>query len=157
MIRASERRHGIWCLGLGIIVLLGLNSHPNDNAAGPWCIIVYGDLVPQRALMTDFTENQLFLGTIETSGGASSASLSDRPYAYLALYWGLDSATYARKEEACAEKRPQATDAQGRFYPARGSERALVLLSPYYGLARPVSAVGLEILAQHGVPTRVDQ
>ena len=147
-------------LGLSAITL-SVGPTPIPNAAAPWIIIVHGDLLPQRVVMSDWQENSRLMGAINVSTPADTTAVHQRPYVHLAMFWGPEWANYPRTTEALAQLRPEQANQHGRFYPARADSDALVLIGSTTSRADttlgPIAEHGLALLERYGVPVRVDE
>ncbi len=147
-------------LGLRAITLT-MGPTPIPNAAAPWIIIVHGDLLPQRVVMSDWHENNRLMGAIDASTQADTTAVHQRPYVHLAMFWGPEWANYPRTPEALARLRPEQANQHGRFYPAWADSDALVLIGSTSGRAYrtlgPIAEHGLALLERYGVPVRIDE
>ncbi len=147
-------------LGLSAITLtMGPTPIPND--AAPWIMIVHGDLLPQRVVMSDWHENNRLMAAIVASTPADTTWVHQRPYVHLAMFWGPEWAHYPRTPEALARLRPEQASQHGRFYPAWAASDAVVLIGSTSGRAYttlgPIAEHGLVLLEHYGVPVRVDE
>ena len=147
-------------LGLSAITLT-IGPTPIPNAAAPWIIIVHGDLLPQRVVMSDWHENHRLMGAIDVSTPADTTAVDQRPYVHLAMFWGPEWANYPRTPVALARLRPEQANQYGRFYPAWMDSDAVVLIGSTSGRAYttlgPIAEHGLALLERYGVPVRVDE
>jgi len=84
-----------------------------------------------------------------------AASLMGRPYLEVGFYFGPAWETFFRDGGRVEDLRPEKADSRGRFYPARGSEPAILEIpgskQPYMSL----SDDGLQLLRDLGVPVRI--
>ena len=134
---------------------------PLSTGAEIAIIIVHGDILPQRVVMSDWHENNLLMGAIDVSTPADTTAVHQRPYVHLAMFWGPEWANYPRTPVALARLRPEQANQYGRFYPAWMDSDAVVLIGSTSGRAYttlgPIAEHGLALLERYGVPVRVDE
>ena len=147
-------------LGLSAITL-ATGPTPIPNAAAPWIIIMHGDLLPQRVVMSDWHENSRLMGAINVSTPADTTAVHQRRYVHLAMFWGPEWANHPRTPEALAGLRPEQANQHGRFYPGWADSDAVVLIGSTSGRAYmtlgSIAERGLALLERYGVPVRVDE
>jgi NAD(P)H-hydrate repair Nnr-like enzyme with NAD(P)H-hydrate dehydratase domain len=129
--------------------------------AAPAIIILHGNLVAERIVMTDWDENHRFIQSIDVGGRLDVALTHDRQRIRLAMFWGPEWAQHPRTPEALGSLLPEQANQHGAFYPHVGGRAPVVLLGPTlgrnYGTVSAISADGIEILDRHGVPVAVRQ
>jgi hypothetical protein len=128
---------------------------PGPTLAAPEIIIVYGGLLSERRVISDWHENHALLLS-RGPGGTAPAWLSappqSRPALKLALFWGHGWRTVAQSPERLRALRPEQASQSGMFYPATDTAPALLALGSD---VRTMSEPGLAIMRRHGVPTHV--
>jgi hypothetical protein len=142
----------IACLSLLAATLL--------QSAAPWIVIISGSLVKQGVILDRWEQNLRFMLAVKDGVDIDPGSLIGRPHLDLSLYWGPDWKKYMEQSGRPETLSPNQSNQRGRFYPAVGSNPAVVELdssqtrAPRY---RSVSADGLMLLTNLGVPTRVER
>ncbi len=124
---------------LGLAVALGVFGPaaplsplvPGPTLAAPEIIIVYGGLLSERRVISDWHENHALLLS-RGAGGTTPAWLSappqSRPALKLALFWGHGWRTVAQSPERLRALRPEQASQSGMFYPATDTAPALLAL-----------------------------
>lgn len=145
---ARHRRVGLVVMLAGV---LGIGFTRPAAAAAPWITMVSGDDLAQPRFITGFDRNLQLLLALNTS--VDPASLRDRLHLTLALFWGDAWRDYLQQGKPLSALRTADAWQLGEYYPATGSEPAVINL---HGSGRGpliVDAAGLAILRQYGVPT----
>ncbi len=154
-----NRRVGyvLWTVVLATAVafLLARPAH----AAAPRLILVYGDLIGQPVLLSDWHDNLFVLAADERA--AEPADLTARPSLELALFWSPEWDHLIRAGYSPESFPPEQASQRGRFYPAIEENPALLAIeAPRDGTAvgwvgwrvQRVRPEGLAVLARHGIP-----
>jgi hypothetical protein len=138
-------------LGLVGVLAVALVIAAPATAAAPNYILVSGPGLGQPVLLADWSENGDLLVAVGASPGAKRGvvrHLRGRPRFDLAEFWGW--------EYIPAPTRPSQANQHGWFYPAWHKRPAVfVLMLDGIRVPRIARAEALEILARHGVPTRL--
>lgn len=143
-------------LGGMLALLLG----PPVAAAAPRYIIASGTLLPQPIILDDWQENlALMSATVEDPPPptVSDADLAARPSIDLALFWDATIWEPLVLQHGLSSLQPQDANQHARFYPAIGANAPLFVgrAAGVFGPHR-IGVRGLDVLARHGVPTRVE-
>lgn len=123
-------------------------------------MIISGSLVKQRVILDRWEQNLRFLLALNDWVDIDPGSLIGRPYLDLSLYWGPDWKKYMEQGGRPETLSQNQSNQRGRFYPAVGSNPAVVELDNSQSGAsryRSVSTDGLLLLTNLGVPTRVER
>jgi len=146
-------------LAIVLLVLVGATiTAPSVQAAAPRYIVATASFVPQPVVFDDWRENSAFLFS---TGGApllqQDANLVGRPYVEFGLFWNSHEWEPIVQAQGMDGLRPNRANGHEQFYPAFGDAEALYVgtLDGKHG-ARRVTPAGLAILAQRGIPTRLD-
>lgn len=153
-----------------VCALLGLlanaSAAPRALAAAPPIILVSGPPLCRPIVLAEWGQIISLLssgaddpprGQLEPPGG--------RTYFDLALFWEDEWWTYVQTEQPLDWLQPDQAMQHGRFYPASADEPALLVLPEVQrrgGVTltswsvRRMDEAGLAILAEHGVPVRMD-
>jgi hypothetical protein len=119
------------------------------QAAAPTYIIVSGPGLARPVLLKNWKENfELFqaAAVAPSASGAVIRALTHRSRLDLAHFWGWSGVPPPTS-------RRQANQ-HGQFYPAHGSQPAVIVITGNSGPQRATARL-LEILAGHGIPTRL--
>jgi len=125
-------------------------------AAAPTLIMVYGHPMTEQVIPRDWQSNAAVIGG-ERLTEMSMIEPEGRPHLELALFWGPRWVEYVEDDRPLADLRPEHANQHGRFYPAVGSDAALIVLEHGRNAPTPIIQVGpegLAILARHDVPVR---
>jgi hypothetical protein len=140
-------------------VLAALCLAPAAGAAAPRVIMVTGPNLEKPVFLSDQWENlDLMLAfqagrELDEGRVVDPKELRGRPYFELWLYWGNSQWEPYVREGRLAELRTEQANQSGRFYPAFGRRDAVMSLdSPG---SRKATTKLLNILARHGIPTRL--
>jgi hypothetical protein len=136
-------------LGLALTVALPA------QAAAPRLIVIHGEGLTHPIVLTDWWGNLALMGGDAVHTFAWQ--LRDRPYFELALFWDPKWDMYVRNGNSLEDIAPNQADQEGRFYPATGTDQAIMALDGALFMparAWRLSADSLEILARAGVPVR---
>jgi hypothetical protein len=121
------------------------------EAAAPNYILVSGPRLSRPVLLGDWNENlRLLIALVEAPKASRSVArgLAHRPRFDLAEFWGWGSSP--------PPTRPSQANQHGWFYPAYHGRRAFFdLRVDGLRVPRTAPAQAVEILARHGVPTRL--
>ena len=129
------------------------HSAPDAPAfAAPEIIMVHGSALPQPRVISTWKENHALLLSVSGRAPFPFTALDERPALRLALFWGSWWRSTAESPERLRALRPEQASQRGTFYPATGSEPALMIVGQTAGV---VSDSGLAILRRHGVPIRL--
>ncbi len=136
-------------LAVTVAALLGLASRA--QAAAPNYILVSGPGLARPILLANWNENLELLLAVANAPTASRVAvrgLAHRPRLDVAEFWGWSGRP--------RPSTPRQANQHGQFYPARRSRPAVIVLTAS-GITVPRLATAhlLEILAGHGVPTRL--
>ena len=139
--------------------LVALWLAPTAGAAAPRIIMVTGSSLDEPVFLTDHRENgDLMLAfqrgqELEEGRIVEPKELQGRPYLELWLYWGDTQWEPYVSDGLLTELRPEQANQYGRFYPAFGRRGAVMSLDAPG--SRKATSKLLNILAGHGVPTRL--
>lgn len=132
------------------------DSGPPAPFGGPEIIIFHGGVFGKSVPVATWEENQFLLVGGRQNEGISADTklhLGTRPRIELALFWGSWWHDVARDSARLAALAPAMASQAGVFYPAAGSEPALIAVGAILGT---VSDSGLAVLRRHGIPTAID-
>ncbi len=119
-------------------------------ASAPNYILVSGPGLRHPVLLGNWKENLDFLLAVDNASVAAkklTRSLAHRRRLDIAEFWGWGGYP--------APTKPSEANQHGWFYPAHGSQVALIAITfEYSQVPRLVTARVLSILRRHGVPTR---
>ena len=144
---------------LMLFVLAGILFATPAEAAAPRLLMVYGKQLPKSIVLSNWQENQRLMSAITEEAKVTPEELKGRPYFELAFFWGLEWVRYVDQGKPLAKLRPKQASQHGRFYPAVGDAGPVVVFKSLPGpgpLNRSVKLEGIEILARHAVPVRLD-
>ncbi len=145
-------------LPVALALFITLAGAGSVEAAAPRVIMISSPSLTQPVVMTDWWENlDLMLGFGEEAANVTPDELAARPSFHLALFWGQSWVDDAGKPRLGL--RPEQANQQAWFYPAVGDAEAIVRFEYIPGpgpLIRRVEPKGLEMLARHGVPIRLE-
>ena len=121
---------------------------------GPWIVLVYGNLLPERRALVSWEENQKLIASLgpETLLPPGTARGGERRGLELALFWRVGWRGPAASADRVRALRPEQADQRGWYYPAKDDAPAVMTLGSGY---RVVGDSGLAVLRRHGIPTRV--
>lgn len=154
----KQRRRGRSTVTWGCIVamLLLLALPAPAGAAGPFVMLVEGDLLPQRVVFGDWQEIQVFYLSLN---GVNNDDLSARPYLLVTLFWAPQWEGYVPEGKPVDALTAAMGDQHLRFYPAVGVAPAVTTPDPPTppGYSQPAAArivgdAGLRVLQARGVP-----
>ncbi len=138
--------------------LITLGSALPVSAAAPRLMLAYGPLLPQPIMLDNWQENGYMLGAIEgTLAQINEASLAGRPVVHLALFWDAFLWEPYVQQHRLNDLRPEDANQQANFYPSVGAAEPFYvgMMAGRKGVHR-ISPHGVEVLARHGIPTRLD-
>ena len=120
--------------------------------------MVSGEPLSKPVVLSNSHEILAFQDAVGRGASVDPASLADRPYLTLSLFWGDRLWEPFVRERRLDELRPEDANQAGRYYPAVDGEPAVVHLPFAVWRDRPKIAndEALAILARHGVPVEVD-
>jgi hypothetical protein len=139
--------------------LTALCLAPTAGAAAPRIIMVTGPTLERPVFLTDYFENLDLMIAFQRGREIAEGRVVDpkelrrRPYLELWLFWGEDQWEPYVSEGRLAELRREQANQYGRFYPAFGRRDAVMNLD--VPGSRKATAKLLNILARHGIPTRL--
>jgi hypothetical protein len=130
--------------------IAGLALAASAHAAAPNYMLIHGPGLPKPILLPRWSENGAVLSTLVQAPYARPQlvrQLRSRPRLGIALFWGWSDRPRPTS--------PGAANQRGWFYPADGSQPAVVALR-VNGIDKPRLAPprSLRILARYGVPIR---
>jgi len=152
---------------IAIAAALGLHSAVQAQTANitpPRAVVIYGAPLRERIVLYGWPTTMRFMGGLALAPNPTfPAPSQDRPSLGIALFWSAAATGTPMPTDSAAfgQLHPAMADQHGRFFPARGSEPALVTLEPMIRRAgvtttrAPMLQDGLMLLAERGVPTRV--
>jgi hypothetical protein len=152
---------------IAIAAALGLHSTAQAQTANidpPRAVVIYGAPLRERIVLFGWPTTMRFMGGLALASNPTAPAPSpDRRSLGIALFWSAAGTGVPMPPDsaAFAQLHPALADQHGRFFPARGSEPALVTLEPMIRRAgvrttwAPMLQDGLALLAERGVPTRV--
>ncbi|MBA3441597.1 MAG: hypothetical protein H0T92_17190 [Pyrinomonadaceae bacterium] len=129
------------------------------EAAAPRLLMIYGKQLPKPIILANWQENQRLMSAITEEAKVTPEELKGRPYLEVALFSGLEWVRYVDQGKPLDKLRPKQASQHGRFYPAVGDAAPIMTFKSLPGpgpLTRRVDAKGVEILAGHGIPVRLD-
>lgn len=132
-----------------------LGTAPTAGFGGPEIILFHGGVLGRTVPITTWHENQLLLvnGRREHISADTKFHLGVRPRIELALFWGNWWGDVARDAARLAALTPAMASQVGAFYPAVGSEPALIAVG---GILGTLSDSGLAVLNRQGIPTSLE-
>ena len=122
-------------------------------------MIVYGEQIDQPVVLADIDQNAAILGSPAQMD--RDDALSERPSFEVALFWGPEWLEFLESGEFPNALNPDQANQHGKFYPATGSDEAVLaleapsILAPTPPVSQP-SPEGLQILEAQGIPVRLD-
>lgn len=99
------------------------------------------------------------MSAITEEARVTPEELKGRPYLEVALFSGLEWVRYVDQGKPLDKLRPKQASQHGRFYPAVGDAAPIMTFKSLPGpgpLTRQVKPEGIEILARHGVPVKME-
>jgi hypothetical protein len=142
-------------LSVGFLLLFPVAAVCPVEAAAPRLLIVHGKPLKKPVLLSDGREIFKLITMSTESAGITSKELKDRSYMELALFWGPDWVRYVDEGKPLDKLTPEDANQHGWFYPASAEAEAVIWING--SSINRVSEEGLKILAQHGIPTRLDR
>ncbi|CAN5739875.1 hypothetical protein BH11GEM1_BH11GEM1_24640 [soil metagenome] len=132
-----------------------LEAAPPAAFGGPEIILFHGGVLGRIVPIATWDENQVLLvnGRQERISADTKFHLGARPRIELALFWGNWWRDVARDPARLATLTPAMAGQSGAFYPAAGSEPALIAVGAILGT---LSDSGLAVLKRHGIPTSLE-
>jgi hypothetical protein len=144
-------------LGLVVAVSFLLYQTAAVFAAAPRLIMFSGSLVQAPIVLDDWSENGEFMVALTPT---KLSEVFGRPFLEVALFSSPGFGKYAGDARPIAALNPRDADQHARFHPWCGDLPGLVEFGPKPWIPERVfviSAVGLRILEEHGVPTRIKE
>jgi len=129
---------------------------PAAPFGGPEIIIFHGGVLGKAVPVATWNENQMLLVNGRQNDRISADTkfyLGTRPRIELALFWGSQWRDVARDPARLAALTPAMANQVGSFYPAAGSEPALIAVGAILGT---MSDSGMAVLKRHGIPTAIE-
>jgi hypothetical protein len=133
-----------------------------ETRAAPSIIIADGGVLRERIVMSNPSEIlKLFAGlTFRSDLAPGDNQLAQRPYVDLWMFWGPKWIGIAKLGDTALMSRLRHSDADqhGRFYPARGSDHALLELDGSHGVPRSFRTLTREALGalkRNGLPVQL--
>jgi hypothetical protein len=138
------------------IALVGLVAAGSVSAASPRLILVDQGGLKRPIVLANWDENGTLLSEWYRGRPLRRAILHGRPSFRLSFMWGPEWEDYVSQGQPLAALRASWTEFHGRFWPAVGSQPAVI--DPGHGVLRGVriaTQTQLRILRRHHVRTRV--
>lgn len=130
------------------------------HAAAPRLAMIYGAPLRHPVILDVWQEQVDLVGG--DMAGLIREDLDGRPYLDVALFWGPEWSEFVESGKPLGELRPEQANQSGRFYPAVGDAGPVIMLGQFedpqssVGQIRKIRAEALQVLARHGIPTRLD-
>lgn len=141
-------------IAVAAAVALGLVG--SARAAAPRLIMVSGELLADRVLISDAEYMFELYGSFFRGRPVDRSSLEGRPSLRLGLFWDNSLWEPYVREGRLDELRPDQANQVGSFYPAVGGKPALVNLPGYGKWPKTTNETALRILDAQGVPVRLN-
>src|SRR5579872_66877 len=129
------------------------------SAKGPRIMIVYGHSLPRPVIISNWRDNAVLMVAANDAMSVLHAHVRGRPYLTMALFWGTEWVRYMSQRKPPSRLKPSQANQFARFYPAYGSDPALLVFNAipgtYTSLARHVAPAGIAVLRRHGIPVRL--
>lgn len=142
-----------------LVALWGVTWASTSHAAGPWLMLIEGDLLPERVIIGEWEDVQVFYLSV---AGFTEEDLSGRPYLRVTVFSNPRWQGYVPEGKPLELVRSADGDEHLRFYPAFESRPAVTTqdppIPPGYSrapAARIVGDPGLEVLHRYGVPIAI--